>query len=199
MTATTARKPPTPQADAGNPSQILVRLRALTGEAGHNYFVRISLVHALLQNAAWLQSEHGGDSYRAAEALEDNYFHDVCGAVTLWQLLQIYQRFPAEADWQKHGYHIGKMLEACKPAQEEAPCKTTRTVVKKAEMEAVQNRAAEAESQLKARVKEIKAKDQQIVDLQDQVAKLKTENSKLLGRVEELERVLGNKLAKISG
>ncbi len=185
-------------ATATTPGEQLARLHALVGEAGHNYYERIALAAALLGNQGWLDSSYQGDAYRAAEMLETKYFHDLCGAMSVWDFLRIYQFFPRENDWQAHGYNLRAMHDKCKAKPENSqPREVVR--VKRAEFEAAQTKVQELTATLKTREKEVKSKDGEVMRLRERVTELEHENLKLSGRVDELEKLLSKKFMRATG
>ena len=95
------------------PGVALARLKSLSNEAGSNHYERIGLVDRLLNDEQWLKSNWNGDDYKAAEALEENYFQDLSGSMTIFQLLQIFRRFPNLKDWVDRKYNLRSLLEAC--------------------------------------------------------------------------------------
>src|ERR1035438_4251480 len=96
-----------------NSGTALARLRVLIGQAGSNYFERISIASDLLDNQEWLLVAYQGDAFDAANMLEKLYFHDLCGAMTIWEILHIYQKFPTEKKWEAHKYNLKKMHALC--------------------------------------------------------------------------------------
>ncbi len=169
-------------------SQILADLRELTEAVGSNHYQRIKLADQLMQRREWIASSFKGDDYRAAEMLEEEFFHDLSGAMTIWNLLTIYRKFPLEKDWKAKQYNLRMLLSACKPPVSEKAGKQERKSVKYAEFEATQQRAKEAEFQLKRKEKEIESYRLRVTELEQ-------ENSRLHGRVEQLERIVKGKLS----
>ncbi len=171
-----------------SPATQLARLRTLMESAGHNYFERISIAKDLLANSEWIQSEHGGNPYHAAEALSSKYFHDISGLMSMWDMLKVVTKFPEEVQWKQHSYNLQDMLELCKPVAD--PNLKPRTTIKVAEYEAVKDKAAELESRVKQDATRIRQKDREIEALKTRVDVLEEENAQLKGRVQELERIL---------
>ncbi len=171
-----------------SPATQLARLRTLMEIAGHNYFERISIARDLLANSGWIQSEHGGNPYQAAEYLSSKYFHDINGLMSMWDMLKVVTKFPEEAQWKQHNYNLRDMLELCKAPADNRP--KERTTVKVAEYEALKDKAAELESRVKQDATRLRQKDREIETLKTRVDVLEEENAHLKGRVQELERIL---------
>jgi predicted nuclease with TOPRIM domain len=165
------------------------QLRELIGEAGRNYYKRIALASALLSDKAWIEAEHGSDDYRAAEALEDHFFHDLSGSFSLWELLRIYQKFPDEAQWKAERYHLKNLLGRCVVKESRGPVR--RVSIK--EFDAVKDQAETAQAEIRHLKKQNTSKDETIASLQKRVDELEEENAILRGRVDELEKILGKK------
>jgi len=172
-----------------NASEMLTKLKALVGEVGKVHFERVALAYKLLGNKEWIESEFNGDDWKAAEFLEEECFGDLCGAMSLWDLLKIRQHFPKEADWARCKWNLAKLMAECKT---DTP-KVTRTAIKKADYEAVQQQAAESAAMLKKERRESASKDERIAKLEKDCTRLNRENAVLRGRIEELERLLGKK------
>lgn len=173
--------------------EMLARLKELADQAGRNYYERIKLADSLLQDRAWLQASFASDDYKAAEYLEAECFHDLSGSMTVWQLLHIYRKFPDESEWRKRKWNLRTLYDLCKPKAEGKGSK--RRAIKVAEYEALEQRHKEAEYRVKQLGKENAAKDSQLESLQRRVRDLETDNNRLKGRVEELERIVKGKLS----
>lgn len=176
--------------------KLLTQLKALAGQAGRNYFERIRIAEALLSDKHWLAAEHGGDDYRAAEVLEAEFFHDVCGMMGLFDLLHIYRRFPNVADWEKNGFRLREMYAQLKAEQRPAATTERRTakvadVVRlEGEKKAVEFQLKKVKDDVKAKDVALQTKDERIGELETRVKRLETENLKLRGRLEQMEAVL---------
>ncbi len=77
--------------------------------AGPGMYDRISLVSEVLNDRSYLDAEHDGDEVLAAEALEKEHFPDLCGAITLWHLVEIYRLYPSKEAWRERRYNIRAM------------------------------------------------------------------------------------------
>lgn len=155
-----------------DPQALLTELRTLQGQAGANYYRRTALAAQLLADRQWLEAEHRGNEIKAAKAIEDVYFHDVCGLLSLWDLLAIVRKFPDEAQWAARGYHLRRLREACKVKGK----KRTRRQATLAELYAAQQALERAQAELD--------------EVRPRLKSLERENERLKGRVEELERIL---------
>jgi DNA repair exonuclease SbcCD ATPase subunit len=169
------------------PQQLLAKLRDLSKSAGENYYERISIADTLLQDKHWLEAEHAGSDFKAAKALEDHYFHDLSGAMGLFDLLHIFRKHPEQKDWEKHGYNLKKMYATLKKTADKAEPPRRATV---AELDAAQEQVKDLQYQLQHQRKLVKEHKTQGETLSQQVDRLKEENFRLKGRVEELERIL---------
>ncbi len=94
-----------------SPSVLLPELASLMRASGQNYYRRIQIADQILQNKDWVLESFRGDPHKAADVLEEKYFHDLCGVVSIWDLMQIYRRFPEEKDWESYGYNLRVMLD----------------------------------------------------------------------------------------
>jgi hypothetical protein len=176
----------------GSPATLLIRLKSLANHAGRNYYERVKIATTLLDDHEWVESAYKGDAYRAAESLEHEFFHDLCSARSIWELITIFRKFPERAQWEQRKWNLTVLAAACKPDREEL---NTPRRIKVAEFEEVQKQKADLEFQVKRLDKESTNKENVIVGLQKRVAELERENTHLKGRVDELERVLSKKFA----
>jgi len=171
---------------------LLIRLKTLVQEAGNNYYERIKIATTILTDREWIAAEFGGKEEKACETLEHEYFHDLCGAMDIWSLLQIYRKFPEEADWKKYDYHLTKLYEASKlPSAEKA---APRRHVKIKEFEKLEQEKKALQLELRHRTRELAQRDQTIASMEEKIVKLERENERLHGKVEELEKIVHGKL-----
>ena len=165
-------------------SQRLARLGDLINQAGINYYERIQHCYAILRDSVWIDAEFKGDEYAAAQMLGDKYLHDLSGAMTIWNLMQIYQRFPEIQDWQKAKYNLRVLYEACKPAPKP---KVERRAVTLADHEAMCQELREAEWEVKDKTKKIQEYKSRVQELEEELTRVKAENVRLRARIRELE------------
>lgn len=173
--------------------KLLARLSELAKAAGHNYYERISIANQLLEDKEWIGREFKGDDYKAATVLEVKYFHDLSGSMTIWMLLQIYRKFNKEKTWEDANYNLRALYARCKP--ETTKGSGTRSTVRIAEFEKVQQEAQEARFHVNKLKKEVNDKESELEQLRKMVAKLENENLRLKGRIEELERIVQGRLS----
>ncbi len=162
-------------------SEKLVRLKTLIEEAGKNYYERIKLACEVLADEAWVSESFGGDQFAAAEMLE-GFFHDLCGMLSIFELMHIYQKFPDAIDWKKHKWNLRTLHDLCKESVK-ASGGAPRVHVKRSEYESLKARHEDT-------VYLLKQERKMVARLQEQVNSMQQENLLLQGRVNELERLL---------
>lgn len=88
-----------------------VRLVDLRNEAGAKLYQRLTLARDLLVNHEWVEDPAGGggDESISLDRLEDNCFADLCGAVSLPDLLEVLRKIPAEKTWKANKYNLRRM------------------------------------------------------------------------------------------
>lgn len=158
-------------------TQLIAELKTLSTKAGENCYRRIVIAEQILADREWIQEHHGGDPWKAASALEDDFFDDLSGAISLWGMLEILRHFPNESDWKKRKYSLRKLQADINPPEN----KPQRVKEKLPRI----NRD-EYESIKQERDTLLKSVDSQ----QKKLKKLEVENIELKGRLKELERVL---------
>lgn len=179
-------------------NDLIMRLRDLSNKAGENYYERIEIADTLLKDKEWVKLHYSGDAFRAADHLQECYFHDLCGLLTIWDLMHIYRKFPKKDDWVKHKYNLRKMNELIKVKQ---PANTsgggaTRRSAKIADLEDLEQKNVHLERKLQTQTKVVDEKDRKIADLEAQIRTLQMEKARLQGRVEELESLLDRVMIK---
>ena len=175
-------------------AKLLARLKELSDDAGVNYYERISIADSLMQDREWLKTSFKSDDYAAAEYLQDTFFHDLSGSMTIWMLLQIYRKFPNKTDWKNEGYNLRTLYAKCKPPIEK---KTggTRVAIKVADHEKLIQEVKEKQFEIR-KVKQLcQDHETELEALQKTCNQLERENLKLKGRIEELERILSKKFS----
>lgn len=90
---------------------LYVRLVDLRNEAGAKLYHRLCLARDLLTSHEWVEdlAGGGGDESIAIDRLEDTCFADLCGAVSLPDLLEVLRRVPAEKTWKANKYNLRRM------------------------------------------------------------------------------------------
>ncbi len=97
-------------AEAQNPAHLLARLKSLAEQAGKNVFDRAAVAAQLLADRRWIADTFHGDQGAARDCLQEDYFGDLCGTVTLGQILHIYRKLPAKGQWEDLKFNLMKLL-----------------------------------------------------------------------------------------
>lgn len=102
-----------------NTQQIYIELVNLRNQAGTNIYQRLKLADQLLSDRDWVcrPDGGGGDESRAIDRLEDDCFGDLCGALSLPQMLEVMHATPDEKVWKQNKYNLRKMWQNMKDAQ----------------------------------------------------------------------------------
>lgn len=181
-----------------NPGAALRRLEELFGQAGPNIFERVRLATELLDNRHWLDhSEYKGDQAAAAEALQEKFFRDIGKLISIFRLCDVFRRFPEEKEWRALGYDLKAMWfkyqEATSTEGEKEKPRAQRHTAKLKELEATQEKVTDLEFRLKKADISASDKDAMIVQLRQEVERLKLENAELRGENRQLRVQLGQK------
>ena len=165
--------------------QILAQLKQLADEAKENLYTRIGLAIEVLQDLDWIALVHEGSIDVARQALEDEYFRDLGGYVTLGKLMQMYQTIPRE-EWDACRHNIAA-IEVIFDGKETKPEPLNRQNWKKAYDDLLE--AYEELQQELANWKQVaEERGVKIQELQEQITNLQTSSARLEGRVEELSK-----------
>jgi hypothetical protein len=91
--------------------QIYVKLLNLRDTSGQQHFDRVTLAAQLLQDQDWVEDEAGGGGNEniALNRIEVECFGDICGVVSLVNLLELHRHYPNVADWKRHKFDLKKM------------------------------------------------------------------------------------------
>lgn len=160
-------------------TQLLAELRTLAQAAEKNLYQRIGLAREVLQDVDWIASVHGGSDLKAADALQDEYFRDLGGYVSLGKLMSMYRHVTRE-QWEELRYDVAAVEVVYDDATRETHEKGERTSWKK---------VAEERGQ---RVSEL---EKQVTQLLEANGQLREENTELRARVARLEGRLEERTA----
>lgn len=166
------------------PSDRIIDLKRLIGEAGKNYYARISHAIALLDDKNWIVESYAGDQYKAAESIENQFFYDLCGTWSIFQLLQIYRKYPTEKQWKEKNYNIGILYETSLPRREKNF--VSKPLIKTSDYKAIKDKLEEKTTEVINIRKVLKSKDEIIADLKQQIEKLQSEVIRLRAKNAEL-------------
>lgn len=169
-------------------AQMLAELKKLAATAGNNLYERIKLASQVMADLDWIASVHGGNDLQAADALQDEFFRELGGFITLGKLIAMYKGVSIE-QWQEVKYDIAAVEAIYNEETRETHEKGVRTSWKKVAEE--RGERIEQLERSSKQVEEVAAVRQTETErLRNEVARLKEENAKLRGRIEELERQL---------
>lgn len=167
-------------------TQLLAELRTLAKEARENLYRRVGLAAQVMADLDWIAAVHGGSDIKAAEALRDEYFHDIGGYITLGKLIQIHAKMPRE-EWDALRCNIAAIEVEYDRQYGPQPTKRESTHWKPIAEEQEQ-RADKAEAELSGSRELLDRQRTELDGLRDRVRQLELENERLKGRIEQLER-----------
>lgn len=162
------------------PNTIFLKLLKMRNGSGKLLFRRLTMTQELISNKGWVKALEfgGGDEGRALDRLESECFGDICGAMSLPNMLSLLRAIPSEKTWQANKYNLKKMwleMIARKP-------KTKR----KKDMEAKDKKIVQLTAQLDQAKEEVKEWKARCHDLNSEVKALK---AKLKDANREAKRV----------
>lgn len=197
-----------------NTKQKLIELKKLAGNVatlrgeemrvrqsiGETYHRRAVLSREVLADPDWIGTEFDGDLEKAIKAVEDGYFADLSGAMTVTELHEILSEFEEVTEWREHGFNLLAMLALArtkKRERREPPTgePATRRAVKLADHEAVidqLNHQRVIAKKYQDQTEELKADNERLrAELRDAHRQLAVQE----GRIKELERLVARELA----
>lgn len=171
--------------------QICAQLRTLRDQAGTRHYERVALASQLLRDAEWVEDPSGGgDENTALDRIEAEYFGDLCGIVSLTNLLDLHRHYPDVADWQRHRFDLKKMWAECRARERPTPrhaakASGPRPVPKDLPAPAVfeQHTPAVQKQDYARALKAVESKDEKIARLETRIAELEEENRALKARL----------------
>ncbi len=169
-------------------SELYARLLNMRNESGKLLYQRLRMCKELLGDREWVAAADGGggDEAVAMDRLESECFADICGSMTLTQLLQVIDAVPTETVWKANKYNLRKMwnevIQRRKvskgPKSKQAPMEHKTREQRKIEH-------LEAEVQFaRDRIKELEGENRRLKVIVDRIAK-----------TQELIQGLNNKVA----
>jgi len=170
--------------------QCLMELKKLAATTRENIYRRVELAATVLGDLDWIAIEHGGDDLKAHDAVQNEFFPDLDGYVSLGKLIDTYRNFP-RPKWEEYRFNVAAVVAAYDeqraPGEERAP--TTRTAWKQVAEERTEELAR---SKAKLAVMEDLSSRQatELTALREENARLRGETERLRGRIEELERIV---------
>lgn len=164
-----------------NGSKLYAQLLNMRNEAGAQLFQRLRLAKQLLSDQQWVAEDEGGggDEATALDRLEDECFADICGAMSLPNMMEILERIPTETTWKANKYNLRKMwtellnrrkaAKGPKHAQPEREHKT-REERKIEKLEAELQFANDRINELERDYRKLKSAFDKIVKIQEEVS-----------------------------
>lgn len=169
-------------------SEKIVMLRTMLGKAGEMHYSRIKLAQEIISDKEWLVTNFNGDQILAGEALEKNYFGDLCGAISFWRLLRIIEEFPNIKDWKEHKFNLTKMSAIIDARNEKKQGFRWSITQKEAkELESDKNRFKRLYEMAKA---DLESANKKIADLENTVLLLTKEKARLTKEIAELQEIV---------
>ena len=80
----------------------LVELKELAGMAGKNVFRRIKLADEVLSDKDWIAASFDGQEDKALAIVENEYFTDFRGFITVGEMRQVYRWCGIESRWAEY-------------------------------------------------------------------------------------------------
>lgn len=175
----------------------ILQLRQWIGEAGEMHYKRIKLAKEVISDKHWIAISFNGDDLKAGDALEKEYFGDLCGAISFWRLLKIIDEYPTIEEWRKFKFNLTAMSAEIDSRTKKPPIARTNRwsitqkaheevemdrnrfkrmyEVKNQEVEASSRKIAELELKIITLTREKRQLEHEVADLQKEVKRLKQE------------------------
>ena len=162
--------------------QALMELKKLAATAADNLYRRIELAVNVLADLDWIAQVHGGSDLKAQDALQSEFFRDLGGFISLGKLCAMYRHVPA-SEWKACRYDVA----AVEVTYDDQAATEKRETGKRTAWKAIAEERAEQIDQQTA----------EVLHLRGEVERLRDENARLHGRVEQLEKQLDREPAGV--
>jgi hypothetical protein len=157
-------------------TQLLAELKTLSSSAVQNLYRRIELAAQVMGDVDWIASVHGGSDLKAADALQDQYFRDLGGYVSLGKLIAMHKDVSKD-QWEEAKYDVAAVEVIYDAESREVRETGQRTSWKKM----AEERGAKLED-LERQIAPLLAANEQ---LREENAKLRNELARFEGRLEQ--------------
>jgi hypothetical protein len=113
---------------AESATKLFARLVLIRDKAGAAHFQRVQIAAKLLADKTWVEDEAGGggDEDRALTRLEQDCFGDICGLMSLVQLLELYNGVPDFKDWKTARFNLRRLWADYRAKQNPEPARRTQ-------------------------------------------------------------------------
>ena len=178
---------------------LLLEAMALMKKSGATARTRIELLSKVFDDDAFRAESGAVDDFGAAEVL-DEYLQDLC--VGFLELRQMLKHCPTDPAWETgklrelHSKTVEILREQASANKPEAPERTRRGVTV-AEFEALDRDKQDAEALCRYLEKQQEEEVVKTTTLQDDNRRLREENIRLEGRIEELERIVSKQFEPV--
>jgi len=175
--------------------QALLELKRLAASAADNLYRRIELSAQVMSDLDWIAREHGGSDLKAQDTLQDQFFRDLGGFISLGKLIAMFRNVPQET-WAELKYDVAAVEVVYDDQAIEKTEKGTKTAWKPIAEE--RGEKIERLQRQMSQVNELADKQRSEIDvLRAKVEELTRENERLRGRVEELQRLLDRQVVQV--
>ena len=97
-------------------TQKIAVLKRMGTDTKASMYKRVQLAFQILADVDWLEVAHKGQTTRAMDFLYREGFPYV-SELTMGQLVEIYRKWPSEADWRDRDYNVSVMWEEIRRTQ----------------------------------------------------------------------------------
>lgn len=172
-------------------TQLLAELKTLAREAADNLYRRIELAAQVMRDLDWIAQTHGGSDLKAMDALQDEYFRDLGGFISLGKLILMYDNI-AESQWQDCRYDVAAVeVEFDNLTREETE---TKEQGKKTAWKPIALERADEIDRLKKQIDQLVQANS---ELRDENTELRSDVARLEGRIEEMDRRSTGRLVSV--
>lgn len=91
--------------------ELFLNLVAMRNEVGEKLYQRLVMAQKLLADTEWVEdvSAGGGDESIALDRLEEECFGDLCGSISLPDMLEVLRRVPDKKTWKANKFNLRRM------------------------------------------------------------------------------------------
>jgi hypothetical protein len=165
-------------------TQLLAELKTLARQAEANLYTRIGYACEVMADLDWIATVHGGSDLKASDALQDEYFRDLGGFISLGKLMAMYRKVEKQR-WEEVKFDVAAVEVIYDDSNPDQVEKGKRTSWKKV--------AEERKAKIEELERQIKTLVEANGQLREEVTELRAKAARLEGRIEEMDRKRGRR------
>lgn len=179
--------------------QKFARLEALAQQTGAAIYERVKIAHEIMSDKTYLDERYEGDDLKCAEEIQEKYFADIGGLMSVYHLVEVFRAYPTEEVWKKNRYNLKAMraqwLEDHPEPKNEGHASRRSVTLK--DLQVKEEQIEELSCAVKRNEKAAERMEDELTKLREENRKLREENAHLKGQLAQAEK--GGRLGAFAG